>query len=139
MRADTLHATLAFLGEVDRIRLEALQLAAQEVSGTRLELRLEVARYWGHNHIVYAAPVHIPPALPHLVQQLQQRLRQHHFHFDQREFKPHVTLLRHAVWTDAPLPEMTSVRWQCKEFVLVESQRDAQGAHYRVLAHFPLA
>lgn len=138
MRTDTLHSTLVFLGEIERTRLEALRLAAHEIDGACFELSFEVARYWGHNHIAYAAPTHIPPELPRLVQQLEQSLRRHHFRFELREFKPHATLLRHAVWTDAPLPEMTRVSWQCKEFVLVESQQNAQGAHYQVLEHFPL-
>lgn len=56
MRADTLHSTLVFLGEVETHRLEALLLAAREVAGSPFEIDFDVARYWGHNHIVYAAP-----------------------------------------------------------------------------------
>lgn len=139
MRADTLHATLVFLGDVAQHRLEALQLAAQEVAGTPFELQLDRARYWGHNHIVYAAPGVVPEQLSLLVQQLEQQLRRHRFHFEQRSYKPHVTLLRHAQWSDAPLPEMMAVNWRVLDFVLVQSLRDEQGARYEVLARFPLA
>ncbi len=52
MRAETLHNTLVFLGNVAERRLEALKLAAQEAPGRAFALRLEEARYWGHNHIV---------------------------------------------------------------------------------------
>ncbi|MBI5919464.1 MAG: RNA 2',3'-cyclic phosphodiesterase [Nitrosomonadales bacterium] len=109
MRADTLHVTLVFLGEVAESRLEALKLAAQEVRGERFELSLDTARYWEHNHIVHAAPQYMPPALAALVGELEQRLRQHRFAFERREYKPHVTLLRHAQWMDASLPEMPPV------------------------------
>lgn len=51
MQSDTLHSTLVFLGAVDVNKLEALQLAAQEVAGRAFEVRFDVARYWGHNHI----------------------------------------------------------------------------------------
>lgn len=138
MRADTLHTTLVFLGDVAGRRLEALKLAAEEVSGEAFELVFDRARYWGHNHIVYAAPTVVPAELARLVQALEQRLRAHRFRFDVRPYKPHVTLLRHAQWTDAPLPAMRKVVWPAEEFVLVRSLRDESGARYQVLARFPL-
>ena len=139
MRIDTLHATLVFLGEVVEHRLETLKLAAQEVAGDAFELNLDQARYWGHNHIAFAAPSMTPAPLSELVHDLEQRLRAHRFRFDQRDYKPHVTLLRHAKWTDEPLPKMPPVDWQVHDFVLVSSLRDEQGAHYEVLTRFPLA
>lgn len=138
MRPDTLHTTLVFLGDVAAHRLEALKLAAEEVEGEAFELSFDRGRYWGHNHIVYAAPSVVPAPLPQLVHDLEQRLRVHRFRFDHREYKPHVTLLRHAQWRDVPLPEMSAVTWRVREFVLVQSLSDEQGAHYEVLARFPL-
>lgn len=138
MRDYTLHATLVFLGEVAQYRLEALQLAAQEVEGESFDLALDVARYWGHNHIVYAAPHTAPPQLARLVHDLEQRLNKHCFRFDQREYKPHITLLRHTQWSDVPLPEMDKVVWRARSFALVQSAPDEEGANYRVLARFSL-
>ena len=138
MRADTLHSTLVFLGEIEAHRLEALQLAAREVAGSAFEVEFDVARYWGHNHIVYAAPQQVPAELVKLVKELELHLRQHHFRFEPREYKPHVTLLRHSKWNDDPLPEMDAVRWFARDFVLVQSLRDERGAHYEVLARFML-
>jgi 2'-5' RNA ligase len=139
MRTDTLHSTLLFLGEVEESRLEALRLATQETSGQSLELKLTAAHYWGHNHIAYAAPDATPPQLAELVQELESRLRKHHFRFDIRPYKPHVTLLRNAHWSDAALPPLPAVSWKFNEFVLVQSLRDEDGApHYEVLARFPL-
>jgi 2'-5' RNA ligase len=138
MRADTLHATLVFLGEVAEHRLQALRLAAQEVKGQRFELILTTVHYWGHNHIAYAAPDAIPKQLAELVSGLELNLRKHHFHFEARPYKPHVTLLRNAQWSDAHLPSMPKVRWQIDDFVLVHSMHDEQGTQYEVLAHFPM-
>lgn len=139
MRADTLHTTLVFLGNVLLHRLEGLQLAAQEVQGEPFNLNFDVAHYWGHNHIVYAAPRTIPPQLMQLVCELEQHLIRHQFRFEQHPvYKPHVTLLRHAKWTDAPLPEMREAKWCAKSFALLQSVRDEQGARYEVLARFPL-
>jgi len=134
-----LHNTLVFLGDVEFARLEALQLAAQEASGSALQLVFDGARYWGHNHIVFAAPASTPEKLNLLVQNLQQSLLQHQFKFDQRSYKPHVTLLRHAHWTDSPFPEMQSVLWKIGGFALVQSVSEGAGVRYEVLARFPLA
>jgi 2'-5' RNA ligase len=136
MRIDTLHCTLVFLGQVAEHRLEALRLAAQEATFQPFTLEWFAAHYWGHNHIVYAAPAETPPELAELVTSLQDTLRVHHFRFEERPYKAHVTLLRHANWTDAPLPSMPAVRWQARDFVLVQSLSDARGAHYEVLCRF---
>ena len=138
MRGETLHNTLVFIGDVEHPRLEALRLAAQEVSGEGFELCFEEARYWGHNHIVYAAPTHIPRQLAQLVGTLEQRLTMHRFQFDTHEYKPHVTLLRNTHWTDVPLPVMQPVRWQIKDFALVQSLPEEYPGKYQVMARFPL-
>ena len=139
MRADTLHLTLVFIGEVAVNRLEALQLAAAEVFAESFELCLDEVRYWAHNHILYAAPGVTPGPLQRLVSELEASLRRHRFSFEEREYQPHVTLRRNALWTDDPLPEFQPGRqpvcWRVDEFVLL---RSAPGASYRVLAHFPL-
>ena len=138
MLGETLHGTLVFIGNVEQFKLEALQLAAQEVSAPCFELCFDEARYWGHNHIVYAAPGGTAPQLGQLVGTLEQRLTAHRFKFEQREYKPHVTLLRNARWTDVPLPAMQPVCWQIKDFALVQSGQQGGQANYRVLARFPL-
>jgi len=139
MRRETLHATLAFIGEVDSAKLEALQLAAREISAEDFALCFDEARYWGHNHIIYAAPGHPPKKLAQLVDALEQSLKKHQCKFDQREYQPHVTLLRNAYWSDAALPVMQPVYWQINDFALVQSVRRHGLSGYRVLARFPLA
>jgi 2'-5' RNA ligase len=134
-----LHNTLVFLGNVEIECLETLQLAAMEVNGAGFQLVFDIARYWGHNHIVYAAPDSVPVQLNQLAHSLEQSLRHHHFKFDQRAYKPHVTLLRHARWTDSPLPAMPPVRWNMRDFALVQSILEGQGVRYEVLARYPLA
>jgi 2'-5' RNA ligase len=139
MRTDTLHSTLVFVGEVEESRLEVLELVAQGTNSSGFELKLTSAHYWGHNHIVYAAPDATPPQLAELVQKLEIKLHKHHFQLESRPFKPHVTLLRDAKWSDAKLPQMPAVSWKFNDFVLVKSLRDEQGApYYDVLARYPL-
>lgn len=139
MSGETLHNTLVFIGDVEQSRLEALRLAAMEVRVACFDLYFDEARYWGHNHIVYAAPGHVPQLLAQLVSSLEKRLTTHRFKFEQREYKPHVTLLRNAHWSDMPLPAMRPVCWQIQDFALVESVRQEGLASYRVLERFALS
>ncbi len=138
MSPQTLHATLVFLGEVDAARLEALKLAAEEVVASGFELCFDTARYWGHNHILYAAPGIVPAPLQYLVGELERHLIKHHFVFEQREYKPHVTLMRNVHWRDDPMPAMPPVCWRVQEFVLLQSEPVQGEAHYRVLEKFGL-
>jgi RNA 2',3'-cyclic 3'-phosphodiesterase len=142
MRAETLHNTLVFIGAVEPARLEALQLAAREagqkMDGAAFELCFDAARYWQHNHIVYAAPGAAPPQLAQLVAGLEQSLDRHGFSFDRRAYQAHVTLLRNARQSDAALPALQPACWQIRDFVLAESARQDGETGYKVLARFAL-
>lgn len=134
MRIETLHNTIVFVGHVEQSKLESLQLAAREVYAESFSVCFDEARYWGHNHITYAAPVDVPPQLTQLADALERSLVKHRFKFDQREYKPHVTLLRNARWSDAPLPAMPPVHLQASDFALVQSADQ----EYHVLEKFLL-
>ncbi len=138
MRVEALHLTLVFIGQVELYGLEVLEKAAREARGEPFSLTFDVARYWGHNHIVYAAPSKVPSQLSRLVKALERCLESHHFVFDKRPYKPHITLLRHARWTDEPLPDMPEVVWRARDFALVQSVAGEEGTRYQVLARFPL-
>jgi 2'-5' RNA ligase len=138
MRAETLHVTLVFVGEVAARRLEALEAAARKVRGKPFDMVFDRVRYWPHNGILYAAAEEALPQLTRLVENLQQHLADADFRFDMRAYTPHATLLRNAQWRVGPLPEMEEFAWPARDFVLVQSVLDAQGASYRVLARFPL-
>lgn len=138
MRSETLHATLVFVGKIEQTRLTALHQAAGEIASANFSVCFDTARYWGHNHIIYAAPSQVPSPLLQLVAALEKSLMRHHVKFDAHEYKAHVTLLRNAHWTDRALPNMAPASWQVREFVLVQSLRQAEGTAYQVLARFPL-
>lgn len=138
MRAQTLHATLVFIGNVETNRLDALQQAAHKVCAESFVLSFDEARYWGHNRIVYAAPSHLPQPLMQLVDALAQHLEAQDFKFDRRTYQPHVTLLRNARRNNTPLPSMPPVNWQIRDFTLMQSVQKEGSNEYHVLARFPL-
>lgn len=137
-REINLHATLVFLGNIEVARVEAAMAAAMLIEIRAFELGWSQLRYWGHNHIVHAAPAKMPEQLSQLVQQLQENLLQQGFRFDQRKFQAHVTLIRNARCGNTPLPVVAPVIWQIRDFALMQSVNTKEGTRYEVLAHFTL-
>lgn len=137
MRRDTLHLTLAFLGEVPTVALESVLRLGRQIRGEAFALTVDVAGSWHGNRVVWAAPSTPPGALQALAAQLCTGVRNAGLALDERAFNPHVTLLRKA--HDAPpAGPVAPVHWQVASFALVASERTAQGASYRTLARWRL-
>jgi 2'-5' RNA ligase len=131
---DTIHLTLAFLGEVDPASAAA---AAARVRGRAFELPVDTARYWKHNQVVWAGPQEMPGELADMVGQLHGALRADGFVLEERPFAAHITLLRKAgkPATLAPPPPLA---WPAREFTLVCSTASKSGSRYGILERFSL-
>ena len=137
MRRDTIHLTLAFLGDTPAREVERLQALAAQLEGERFALVLDHVGSWKRNRVLWTGPSILPPALAALAQDLEARLRVAGFALEERAFSPHVTLVRTARVAPAAAPQ-TPLRWRVASFVLVASERSAAGAHYRVIGRWPL-
>lgn len=87
---------------------------------------------------MYTAPDGVPPHLTLLVNGLEQSLSRRRFTFDQREHKPHITLLRNARAPKPEFPVLPPVRWRVNDFALMQSVPQGGLMSYRVLSRFPL-
>jgi 2'-5' RNA ligase len=140
MRRETLHLTLAFVGEVATERLGPLIEAGAEAASAARSFRLLLDRrgLWRHKHILWLAPAEPVLALEELADALAEGLRARGFALEKRKFRPHLTLLRKAGGAPETQREWPGVAWQVGDMVLVASERLPEGAHYRVLARWPL-
>lgn len=136
-RRESIHLTLAFLGEVAEARAEDAIRAARSVRGTKHALPIERAKVWAHNQIGWVGPERTPPALVHLTNSLRQSLLAEGFAIEDRPFAAHVTLLR-KVGKAALLPRLPALEWPVDEFTLVHSRLSQKGSSYEVLARFGL-
>ena len=137
-RAETIHLTLAFLGDVAVTRGADAVAAARRVEAPAHAFAIEEARYWAHNRIVWVGPRETPVSLGTLAEGLRSELEASGFALERRAFAAHVTLIRKARAPAAPL-EPPAVQWPVREFVLVRSMPASEGASYEVLERFPLA
>ena len=140
MRQDTIHLTLAFLGEVPATRLPELLARVAAVRTTGFELCIDRLGYWRHNRLLWAGCTKPPEGLLTLAADLRKVLDEVGIPLDDaaRRFTPHLTLARKvSEKTTLPdWPDMEPVCWQSDGFVLVESQLSSVGATYRPLAEF---
>ena len=136
-REDSLHLTLAFLGDVDGACLPRLLAPPRDVFTSAFLLTLNKWGCWSRNGVAWAAPSHTPDSLSELVENLEVWLRSAGFELESRAFTPHVTLVRKAQC--APLPDaMMPVTWRVSEFALIHSQPQPGGSRYRALGVWPL-
>jgi 2'-5' RNA ligase len=140
-RRETIHLTLAFIGDLPIERLPELQGVASTVRGTAFELTLDRFGLWRHNGIIWAGPSVVPPALGELASTLTGALQKGGFSVADagRTFTPHLTLVRKVKIPDPPLPVGRALVWPCRRFLLVRSNLLASGAFYETLAEFPLS
>ncbi|SDI40410.1 RNA 2',3'-cyclic phosphodiesterase [Propionivibrio dicarboxylicus] len=140
-RAETVHMTLAFLGEQPEVRLADIVAAANTLAFAPFDLPLDRLGAWRHNRVLWAGCRAAPDALSALATGLHAVLAQADVRFEaeSRPFNPHVTLLRSVPASAFPVstPSLVPRVWRCERFVLVESQRLPDGAGYRRVAEFP--
>ena len=133
-RGDSIHMTLAFLGDCDPERLDGLKAGA----GVRVrpfDLVLDEAGFWKHNRIAWAGATQTPAALEALVSDLRAALAGARFAFDPKPFVSHVTLVRKAQ-PGFVMPALDPIRWQVTDFVLVRSVVRPAGSDYLVDARW---
>ena len=137
MRSESLHLTLAFLGDTPVARLDALRQLAATVAGASFTLTLDSPGCWQHNRVGWLGVKATPPALVQLVSDLTTVLRTAEVELDARAYVPHVSLLRNAQCSTPP--PCQSVVWRAQCFVLLASPQSADGRGYQVLGEWPLS
>ena len=139
-RPETIHLTLAFIGNVPVDRVIALQQLAALVEAPCFDLQLDHIGFWRHKRIVWAGAAGVPQALTLLASRLNGLLREADFRVEDRSFAAHVSLLRKADCRGGAERQIAfaPLRWPVTEFVLVESVLRTEGASYRPLARYGL-
>ncbi|HKQ61627.1 MAG TPA: RNA 2',3'-cyclic phosphodiesterase [Candidatus Polarisedimenticolaceae bacterium] len=148
IRAESVHLTLRFLGEVDASREAAARGAGEAAAAEAHPLHLEL-----HGVGCFPNPrrprvlwvgieeTRAPGALAALAAGLETAARQHGFPPETRAFRPHLTLARAgpAGWPTAPRVEFRgTTAWAASELVLYQSELHPAGARYTRRAVFPL-
>jgi RNA 2',3'-cyclic 3'-phosphodiesterase len=135
--ARNVHLTLAFIGEVPSTRAAAIMDVADRITGARFELELNQIETLPGSNVLCMTTDRTPPTLAALAEELRSGLREQGFRMEDRAFRAHVTLAR-DMRRRQPVMRIPSLRWQVREFVLVESQRGRAGSEYVIAKRWPL-
>ena len=133
----SVHLTLAFLGEVPAAALPALEAIGASMACGRFEMRLAQCGAFARARVAWVAPVEIPPELTLLESELRTALAAAGFRTEARPFTPHMTLARRCT---RPLPPFAIVPivWRVDRLSLMASSLEPGGARYRELAAWAL-
>jgi 2'-5' RNA ligase len=138
-RAENLHLTLAFLGDVARARLVAVE-AIGATAAPAVEpflLTLDRVGCFRNAGVAWAGAAVVPPALQRLFDVLRDALGAARLPVERRDFHAHVTLARRCTRAlpDAPI---ASIAWRADALALMASETQPGGPRYRQLAAWPL-
>lgn len=137
MRAETLHMTLQFIGNIQRCLLPKVIAAADRITALPFSMQLTKIAHWEHNRIVYASLNSKVDSLENLASDLRIALHEKGITTTDQKFNPHVTLMRNAEHKPK-IQEFPLIEWRVNSFVLVESMLSEQGAHYRIIKEWKL-
>ena len=149
-KADQLHLTLAFLGEIAPSILPHLSSAMTHVCGalSAVPCHAHGLGFFGNrrNPKVIWAAVGLPPEMDRLHGGLWQELKRFGFNTDEDRFRPHITLgrckerARNQALTDAmdADTEIEFGKWTAKDITLYESRPTPKGSLYISLNKFRL-
>jgi len=133
VRPERLHITLHFLGEMPSERIRDLKYVLQPIRSQPFALHFARSEMWLHGTAVIR-PDNSPTALRGLQARIGLALVQADIKAEQRAFRPHVTLARHAA--DATPPQTPpDFQWEANDgFVLVNSLPGGRG--YEIIERF---
>ncbi len=147
-RADGIHLTLKFLGEISDAQAKLVTEALAGLGGFE-NFSVEVKGFGffpdARRPRVFWAGLVAPPTLAALASRVEDAMAGLGFDREQRAFNPHLTLGRFK--TARPQPELAALvekqknltlgRFEVSEFFLYESKLSPAGAEYRKVARFP--
>lgn len=139
MPDDSLHLTLAFLGEVAEARAAALAAWVGERSIPAGEWRLDAWGTFRRPGIVWVGAQTPDPDLVRLHESLWDELAAFDFNHRPGHFVPHVTLLRRARRLETRGLPAIDLAWPWRRLSLVRSFTENDGARYETLARSPAA
>jgi len=139
-RTDTIHLTLAFVGDTAPDRVLNLAAIGEAVArGTRpFTLTLGLVGGFRDARVAWLGAEPVPEALAALAAPLRARLAAEGFRVDRRPFAAHVTLARKC----RRIPQRESVApigWDVDRLSLVASELSSGGSRYRTVGEWPLA
>ncbi len=135
MPDESLHLTLAFLGEVEAAQAAVLVDWVNRLAVPPGEWRLNAWGRFQRPGIVWVGSQAPDTALAALHRRLWSQLEELGITGRPSRYVPHVTLLRRAERLETEGLSVPALTWRYHRLELIQSITDARGSHYVSLAH----
>jgi RNA 2',3'-cyclic 3'-phosphodiesterase len=136
-KADSLHMTLSFLGEIPDERVPDLEECAQNMFARPFNFELNRAACFPKPKVAWLGSMEPPQELFDLHTMLQAELVGADFQVDSRPFMPHITVAR-GIEIGLPVRDIPPILWAARSFCLVKSAPENSGLHYEVVKNWKL-
>jgi 2'-5' RNA ligase len=152
-RAEKLHLTLKFLGEIEAARVEALQRAAKRAAGSveRFEAKLQGTGAFpahGNPRVLWLGLEDEANAISQLQERLEAECALENFPRESRAFHPHITIARIRIPVAAPARHLAKLHCEMKfeppasfnvnDLTVMKSELGAGGSRYTPLSRHEL-
>jgi len=127
--------TLVFLGDVAVDKINTLREIAAGIAALPFSLLIQGTTYWKKNRMVMAGAERFPAELFALAEALKSALVTAGFDCEERQYRPHITLVRKAIEHESVQLEIP-IQWNVEDWVLMQSRLSADGARYTELGRW---
>lgn len=131
VKADNLHVTLVFLGNIDAELEIIIRQSMKNISVQPFTLYFDQLDFWRSPRVLCLTTLQYDQQLSILVERLKKELKTCGVTVEDRLYKPHITLARKA--RRVIERDVQPIEWLAQSFCLVESISTLDGVHYQVL------
>jgi RNA 2',3'-cyclic 3'-phosphodiesterase len=129
MRAENLHLTLAFIGDLPDEAGTRVATACAQMPPLRCDWQLDAIGFFARSRVLWAGGA-VTRELDVIADAARALLDGLGVDYDRKPFVPHVTLLRDVRRFDGPRDITPPIPWPIREVGLYRSGRDDKGARY---------
>lgn len=137
MQPSNLHLTLHFIGNTSETKMQCLDQQAEKVRVNKFTIILDHYGYFQKPEIIWMGLKEKTSSLEELYKKLAREFTKCDYYPDNRDYNPHISLIRKTSKPDK-LEVFEPIKWQVKEFVLVESLLKDNRVEYSVIQQYPL-
>ena len=137
MRADTLHMTLLFLGDLPELHVPTLLGCGDRVRTPAFTLNIDGRCHFPNPKVAWLGCTDPPVALNDLWMALRKEVDPVFPDHPHRDYRPHISVARDCLHFPQPCA-IPTVQWHVEDFVLIDSTLTPGGPVYRVLRHWQL-
>lgn len=137
VKADSLHMTLVFVGDVGESDVNRLAAVVDRISRKPFSMGLDRLSSFSGPQVAWVGTSHVPDTLYGMQAQLHMELEHAGFAVEQRRFVPHITIAR-KVTKDIKDRKLDVTHWSARTLCLVHSDTRPEGAVYQVVKTWKL-